>query len=93
MKKYIKSSYSEYSDLIQDATDNLVEYIESGDAMSYDDVISETYAQVQTLFEDAYGEEIDSDLEDILFESVLDNLDFKELIDHKNGYLLFEYEE
>lgn len=100
MKRYIKASgefydaseESIYDACFEEAGRGVIDFIESGDAWSYDDVVSETYAQIQDYFDNIHATLTD-ELEDQIYEDIMQSLEDSGYIDHKNGLLLYEYEE
>lgn len=80
------------SDIVEEAIDSVIDYIESGEAWSYDDVVSEVYAQIQSIVED-YGYEMTSDEEDAMYEEVMSTLDAMQYIDHTKGVLTYKRDE
>lgn len=95
MKKYIKASYADdmLADIEYEVTDNLEDYIMSGDCWSYDDVLSEIYAQIQYVSQDYGVDELTDKQEDEIFEAVLSNLHEDEWIDKNKGEVLIEVDD
>ena len=98
MKRMIRSS--EYHDrqmidqrneafdyLYEEAGENVIDSILEGDMMSYDDVVSETYAQIQDFAYNAHMK-LSDELEDQVYEAIMEHLDDKGYIDHSRGLLL-----
>ena len=77
-----------FSISITNIFDFLIEYIESGEAYSYDDVVSETYVQIQDYFYRTHTVLTD-EVEDRIYEEIMSMLDRRGYIDHKRGILLF----
>lgn len=92
MKRIIAAtSNTELENLHDEVIENVIDYIESGEAWSYDDVVSETYDQINTCADASYIELTDSE-EDYVYEMVMTTLEDYNYID-KKGFLLYEAEE
>lgn len=76
-----------YDDCHDEVMGEVIDYIESGDAWSYDDVVSETYSCIQSYFENM-GQSLSDKTEDSIYEWVMEDLDDRGLIDHKAGILI-----
>ena len=91
MKKYIKSARIDedvYDDCFEEAKDYIIEGMEDGEYWSYDDVVSDVYAEIQDYF-DNIGSPLADDVEDELYEAIMNMLDDEGYIDHKRGLLLY----
>ncbi len=100
MFRYIKSSdvfndlseESVYDACYEEAIQGVIDYIEAGDAWSYDDVVSEAYAQIQDYFDRTHAVLTD-EVEDKIYEDVMYGLQDLGFIDHKQGLLTWEGDE
>ena len=94
MYRVIRAATDEsvYDDCFEEAGAAVIDYIEEGSAWNYDDVVSETYAQIQDYF-DRIHSKLTDEVEDKIYEDIMESLDDKGYIDHQQGLLLFEYED
>lgn len=98
MKKYVKASDDAmftddlFNTCVYEAVEGTRNYIEAGEAWSYDDVASEVYAEID-MYCEAMGVEITDHLIDEIYESVMNELQDEGFIDHVRGILLYSGDE
>ena len=89
---YDQSEESIYDACFEEATQGVLDFIEAGDAWSYDDVVSETYAQIQEYFESTHTTLTD-EVEDQIYEDIMQHLQDLGYIDHTRGILTLSGDE
>ena len=90
MKKYVRSDIDEnvYDDCYEEVMEYVIQGMEGGEYWSYDDVVSDVYAGIQDYCYNRHATMPD-DVEDKIYESVMEMLDTEGFIDHERGLLLY----